>query len=303
MNRLGPFLREVYAPGLHLVFALAWFVALGLAWLAGQPALEAGWRAYAAWPVGVLVLFVMLFYLRVADELKDEAYDRVFNPDRPLVRGTVERQDLRVYLMVSALLALNLTLPLSVAAVGWLVADLVWALALMGLERVSRIVRDHILVNLLVTYPVNVLLSLYALQLLGDAYGLAWDSRALGLVVGFACAFLHFEFARKTVWPAAAKPDERLYTQVLGGVGGGVLMLAWAVAGVVVVVVVLAPWRGGAAWAGLLPLLSLWPVLGTARRYFAAGGARVALKGGGMRFLVWFYASVALAAAIQLLGS
>jgi hypothetical protein len=86
MRALGTFVDEVYAPGLHLVFAAAWFLALQ-----GTVVVAEGHGRVLRLDAGVLAcmltIFLALFFLRVLDEWKDCEYDRVHNPERPLGPG------------------------------------------------------------------------------------------------------------------------------------------------------------------------------------------------------------------------
>ncbi len=126
MNKLVLFVREVYAPGLHVAFTAAWFIALTV--LLGAPV--DGFALHL-----VALGFVVLFYLRAVDEWKDEDYDRVHNPDRPLVRGAVDRRDVLTFVAGSAALSLAIAWPLGKVVTIITAADLAWAVILVALER------------------------------------------------------------------------------------------------------------------------------------------------------------------------
>lgn len=282
MSKLWLFVREVYAPGLHVAFTAAWFLLLVV--LLGAP-VDA--RALHLVALGVVVLF----YLRAVDEWKDEDYDRIHNPDRPLVRGAVTRDDVLRYVAGAAALSLALAWPLGLAATAIVAADLAWAVLLVFLERRSALVRDGMFVNLVLTYPVNVALSVLVLVVETTHGGVAFSGRGGLAVAAFACAFLHFEILRKTAWPAAATPGERLYSQVIGPVPSAALATVLALAAVLLLAFLVdAPARPSRL---LLVLATTMVPLAAFRRFVDRGRtapqARLRLRPWGMAFLSLFY--------------
>ncbi|HSI48678.1 MAG TPA: hypothetical protein VLA61_10435 [Ideonella sp.] len=286
------FLREVYAPGLHLAYAAAWYLALEgtLSGLAGLP-----WRPDARSLACIATFFLVLFFLRVADEWKDLAYDRVHNPDRPLVRGLVTLRDLYRYLWVAALLVLAINSLLAPWPLFIVLADLGWGLALVALERRSAALRDGMLLNLLLTYPVNVALSVHAYAAFLAKTGAAPSARGVLVIAAFALAFLVYELLRKTAWPALARPGERLYSQVLGGGGAMALVLACAL-GASFTLFALWLQQGMAPALASLTLLPLLPAGRAAWRFLRERRQRVKLTGLGMQSLLLFYGGLCLLA-------
>lgn len=283
MRRFFAFVREVYAPGLHFAFAAAWFLALAYTI---APKLRVGVALEALIVLG----FVLLFFLRVVDEWKDADYDRVHNPDRPLARGLVTLRDLRVYLAASALVSLAIGAALGPRVLALAALDIVWALALVGLERASARVREGMLLNLLVTYPVNVILSVMVAVCTTEHARAALDGRALVAIVAFALAFLHFEVARKTAWPEAAAPGERLYSRALGAPLAITIATVLAL-GAVALAAVAVDAASHAARAAVL-IAPLVPPLLAMRKFFRARGERVRLRPLGMLFLTLFYVAL-----------
>lgn len=298
IRALAEFVQDVYAPGLHIAFAAAWYAALdgglhvvnGLAW---QP----GW--YLA--TGSAIFFVVLLFLRILDEWKDLEYDKVHNPDRPLVRGVVTLPDLYWFLAFTAFVAVGLQLltPAGVSTelpLGILVADLAYGLFLVGLERISPSVRDRMMLNLVVTYPVNVALSFHASAAFLGRTGGAWNPRVFLLIGGFAMAFLHYEFARKISWPQHAKQGKRLYSAALGVVPALLLAVGFALGSIAAVVALLAP----ATPLGFAPAAALLPVVPGVRKFLALRGQKTIQKPSApltpfaMMFLVLFYSTLIL---------
>jgi hypothetical protein len=280
---LRAFVKEVYAPGLHLAYATAWLLSLDAA-LAVAHGRE--WSFEGRHVLGTLTIFLVLFYLRAVDELKDVDYDRVHNPDRPVARGAITRaQVFRLMGGTAAIvLAANAFLSWRLGAI--LLADMAWALLLMFIERRSRVIRDGMLVNLLVTYPVNVALSVYGYELFLLRHGLGWNLQGVLVILAFALAFLNYEVSRKTAWPPLATPGERLYSAPLGGWGAIVFALACATGATLLLLTVLLSQKGARATLILAPLL---PAVWGATRFVRERRERVKLTKYGLRFLFLFY--------------
>lgn len=303
LGRLWRFLQDVFAPGLHVAFAAAWTVALvgSLALLRGVP-LRLDAPLFLA---GASVLLV-LFTLRVIDEVKDLDYDRVHNPDRLLVQGLISHRDLAVWGGVSAALALAASGALSLLTSWPLVLivalDLVHAVLLVVLERRWAALRDGMLLNLALTYPVNVLLSVFLYATFLAAYERAPLPRDGALLGAFVLVFLAYEVARKTAWPEAARPGERLYSSALGGVGAIAAVFTCAAGAAALSLWLFQPWtlalglRALTGWLLLgVPALAALIVVKFLR---SRGGPRVKLGGLGMILLTVFYAALALQALV-----
>jgi uncharacterized membrane protein YhdT len=291
---LASFAQDVYAPGLHIAFSAAWFLALdsGLSALRGLPV----WHVTA--PLSIGVLFFALFYLRVADEWKDYDYDVVYNPERPLVKGTVRFADLYWFLGATALAALvcHAVARPSVASTLVLVSCLLYGYLLAPLERLAPVVRDNMLLNLAVTYPVNVSLSIYIWASWLGRTGQAPAGEDLAWIGAFALAFLHYEFARKISWPERAKPGKRLYSAALGVPVALAACVAFA-AGAIALAMILFSERSAIAWLFAVPLL---PVLaGTVWFLRGKGVSSTPLTPFAMLFLTLFYVAGAAVAAYR----
>ncbi len=296
--RLRPFAASVFEPRLHLLFASSWSLSLfgALHVVSGTRAIH----ARASLVVLVLTVFLCLFFLRVVDEVKDYRYDVVHNPDRPLVTGLVTRQDLARYLtfLAVAIAAMNAALPWpdAGALLAWLALDLLYGLFHIPLERWSRTVRESLPLNLVAVYPVNVGLSVYTLLFFGMESGSPFEARQAWLVVAYACAFLHFELARKSGWPHLTDPSERLYSHSMGMRGALAAATAFGAAAIGLAVWLFAPWSasGAAALTGCLPLLALVP-MGTGLALFARRRhRRHAARPPAVAFLFTFYPTILL---------
>lgn len=294
------FTKESYEPLMHMGFVLLWFGGLAgtlhLVW--GVP-----WRLDLNVLAALLSLFFVLFFIRVVDEVKDEDYDRVFSPDRPLIRGAVTHADLRRYALVTGLLALLLCGLPAIRLSPWLLAivflDLCHALLLVKLDEWSETIREGMLANLVVTYPVNMLVSafIYVFALAAaDRAPVASDA----LVVGaFVVVFLHFELGRKLQWPEVLEEGERAYTRAISPWLGALGVVLLASGPTAAYLWISAPWarEGVGAWLPwsvlCVPALSLY-MAGT---FLKSRGQRVKLKGWGSLGITLFYLSL-LASAV-----
>lgn len=271
LTRLARFTRVMYKPH-YLLYGVLWVFALE-ATLALLAAPEAAWRP--SWSTGlrVLVVAVVLLYLRMVDEQKDLAYDRVHNSDRPLVTGAVTATDLRIGMAVIAVLAVGGSLLLSLGSALAIAAVLLYGLGLWGLERISALVRDDLLVNLVVTYPVQLLVTAYVLVSVLHTEELPagfWRLAPAALI--FAGAFLQFEFARKTAHEP--RPGEHYYSNVLGARGSTAASLLFVAVAIGAELALVRPWQYGGArcTVGSLVLpLALLPCSGALR--FLRGSA------------------------------
>jgi hypothetical protein len=306
LPRLKAFADNVFEPKLHTTFAALWSVSLlgNLHAVSGAPA----WRWDAAMLVLVATVFVCLFFLRMVDEIKDYAYDVVHNPGRPLVSGLVTRADVARYLGVFAAIALALNVAIAPVLAAWAALDMGYGLFQLPLERWSKAVRDRLLVNLVAVYPVNVGLSVYTLLFFHARTRTAFRPEQAWLVVAYACAFLCFEFARKTGWPKLADAGERLYSLEVGMGGAIALVVVMGVAAPGIAVWLFAPWAqsGAAAVVGWLPLLVLVPMSVSLALFARNRERRHKARPPAVAYLLTFYVTMmihALVAQPLVLGS
>ncbi|MFJ5532603.1 hypothetical protein [Streptomyces sp. NPDC093261] len=245
--RLGRFVLRMFRPHIYVTYGLLWALALESSAVA---ATGAAWRpSGATWLRAASVVLALLF-LRMLDEQKDLAHDRVHHPDRPLVTGAITAAELRGAMAAITVVATALNAALSATAALLLLAALGYGLLLAALERLSPAVRDRQLLELAVTYPVQVLLGGYVYGSLVAAGTVTADWRGAGLLALSACVFLHFEFARKTAWQPP--PGARLYSADLGPRRSAVVTAGFAAGAVGCQVLLFAP----AGPLGLLPCLA-----------------------------------------------
>ncbi|MEV6275008.1 hypothetical protein [Nocardia sp. NPDC051832] len=228
LARLAHFTKVMYKPH-YLLYAIIWVLALeGTAAVAAQP--DSAWRPSGATVVRIVVVAVTLLYLRMLDEQKDVAYDRVHNPDRPLVTGAVLATELRSAMAVLAVVVIGLSLGLSFRSALLIAAVLAYGLALWAMERLSESLRSGIVLNLAVTYPIQLLVIAYVLLSAIDTGDIQVDWRITAIALVSTGVFLSFEVARKT--SRLDRPGQHLYSQVVGPIGSAVAALLLAAAAV-----------------------------------------------------------------------
>lgn len=264
VRRIARFTRVMYKPH-YLLYGILWVFALeGTAALLTDP--DTGWHPTGATAARIAVVAIVLLYLRMVDEQKDLEYDRIHNPDRPLVTGAVSAVELRSAMAVIAVVSIAGSLALSVRSALAITAVLAYGLILWALERLSATIRTDIVLNLLVTYPVQLLVTAYVVLSAIDTGEAAARGRVAWVVIVFAGAFLQFEFARKT--SRLPRPGEMYYSNTLGPVGSAAASLGCATAVAVCEIALAQPWErhGAAAAIGWIPLaLLVIPVSGALR--------------------------------------
>jgi 4-hydroxybenzoate polyprenyltransferase len=259
--RLGRFVLRMFPPHVYVTYGLLWVLALESS---AVTATGTAWRPTGATWLRVVSVVLALLFLRMLDEQKDLAHDRVHHPDRPLVTGAITAAELRGAMAAITVVTTALNAVLSVGAALLLLAAHGYALALAVLERLSRAVRERQLLGLTVTYPVQVLLGAYVYGSLVAAGTVTADWRGAALLALSACVFLHFEFARKTAWEA--RPGARLYSADLGPRRSAAVTAGFAAGAVGCEVLLFAP----DGPLGLLPCLAAaLPAWGT-RRFLGA---------------------------------
>ncbi|WP_026189953.1 UbiA prenyltransferase family protein [Salinispora mooreana] len=255
--RYRAFLGAVFAPGVHVTYGLLWACAYEAA-----AVMAAGgvWRPSVGSLVRAMTIIVVLLHLRLADERMDESYDRIHNPDRPLITGLVSVLELRRAGWATAALAIVINVPLapwSAVAVALLVG---YTALITRLTLHSPRLRDRALLYIVVAYPVQLLIGVYLYTSVTGAETVQPGIRPALLIIVFAAAFLHFEFARKTV--RDPDPGARTYSATaLGVTGSGVLTLGWALLACALLAAITEPWQMSVA--AHLPYVALvFPVAG-----------------------------------------
>lgn len=297
VRRLAAFAWEMAPPKIYLTYAVLWVLGLRSAMALGRGDEQLALTLAVA--VDIATVALLLFYIRAVDEQKDYEYDRVHNPTRPLIRGSVTANDLRAGMLVAVVATIALNAARSWLPVLAVLAVLIYALLLVLFERVSRLMRDNLFVNLAVTYPVQILMMGYLFASYREDTGASIDWVAVPVGLIFVCAFLHFEFARKTAWDQ--RPGESFYSNLLGPLRSGVVTAVLAVAAMAIAVVVARPWQldPPPALAALLPVIACVFLVKGARE-FAQHSVAVWPRADAMQFLASLYLIIFLEVCLVL---
>jgi hypothetical protein len=163
----------------------------------------------------VATLFADLLIMRVLDDIRDRDYDRVANPQRPVASGAVAPRDLSALsaVCVAVIVVANLSFHTGMVVVA---GQLLYAAALMAVgQRFPATRGDNLVLNLLVSFPVQLLLYVYLLAAFTEIR--TGTSTAvvggLGILILTLCAS-QVEFGKKLVRRPAA--GERSYANSLG---------------------------------------------------------------------------------------
>ena len=107
-----------------------------------------------------LSLFLVSFFMRVVDEIRDYEYDRVHHPERELAAGVVSFSDLYLLLAITAviILALNTGRPVGAGLLGAIMA---YSLFLWWLEVRWRFYRDRMFFAIGVAIQLHVMQAIY----------------------------------------------------------------------------------------------------------------------------------------------
>lgn len=208
------FILTRYPPLLSSVYVLALGAGgIGLfASLAGE-GIPAG--AIPILGIVAVTLFADLLIMRVFDDIRDSDYDRIANPQRPVALGAVAHRDLSTLcaLCVTVIVVANLSFPIGLFI---LVIQLLYTGALMTVgQRIPAIRGDNLVLNLLVSLPVQLLLYLYLLAAFTKMRANAPTTvvGGLGILILTLCAG-QVEFGKKLIRQPA--PGERSYVNSIG---------------------------------------------------------------------------------------
>lgn len=211
---ISTFILTRYPPVLSTVYAIAFGTGgIGLfAALAGDR-ITAG--AVPLLAMVTVTLFADLLIMRVVDDVRDKDYDRGTDPGRPVASGAVALRDLSTLTAacVTTIVVANLSFAPGLVVI---VGQLGYAAAVLAVGRRFPATRgDNLVVNLLIGFPVQLLLYVY----LGVAFveiqhevpeAHVW---VLGILILTLCAG-QVEFGKKLVRQPA--PGERSYVDSIG---------------------------------------------------------------------------------------
>jgi hypothetical protein len=275
-KRLWLFMQRSYAPGIHIGYSVLVFCAVEALTRLLHPELRSHvWMMTPRTLLGIFVLFVLLFQIRAADEIKDLDYDKEHNPDRPLVTGEIAIGDVWVFMLLSTALALGGAFLLGGFALVLAGVVCVYAIVLLGLERWFPALGERLFLNMLVTFPINLVCNSFAFFVVLHQADVRFDGKVLTLVLSIlAASFLQYEFARKTSWPQHTPKGKRFYSSLIGAPMTVLLLSLLAVAAPVGLILLVPPWEnsGAGAWAGYLLFLPLFVLMFGVKKFLRIRG-------------------------------
>ncbi|MGC5222671.1 hypothetical protein ACPW96_08735 [Micromonospora sp. DT81.3] len=239
----------------YLLYGVLWTLTVeASAATIAPPPPDTDWRPTWQTAARVGIVLLVLLYLRIIDDQKDLTYDRTHHLDRPLVTGAVTARDLRAAMAVIAAVSVAGAVALAPWTALLLLATLAYGLVLWAIEVRSERIRTRVLANLVVTYPIQIVLTGWLLTSAVATGQVAPDPVVVWTLVIFAGTFLQFEFARKTA--RTGTPGEHLYSDALGVTGSTFVVGALATTAVAAYVALVQPWLlAPLAWLPAVPLV------------------------------------------------
>jgi hypothetical protein len=160
-------------------------------------------------------LFADLLIMRVLDDIRDRDYDRVANPQRSVASGAVALRDLSILtaVCVTVIVVANLSFHTGMIVV---VGQLLYTAALIAVgQRFPATRGDNLVLNVLLGFPVQLLLYVYLLA----AFAEIRPDAPIAVVGGLGILILtllagQVEFGKKLVRRPAS--GERSYSNSIG---------------------------------------------------------------------------------------
>lgn len=205
------YLAERFPLGAYVVLISAMtFAAVGVA----AASIAAPVPIWPILPASTLATLALFFLLRVFDEHKDFASDRIAHPQRVLSRGLVTLAQLARVGVVMAVLSVGLGFALGLHAGLWMLAALGFAVLMRYEFFVGAWLREHLVLYALTHNPVVALLMMVPVAAVLGTTRLS-DPVLFWLLAASATS-LGFEVGRKLRTPEDEKPIQDTYTQALG---------------------------------------------------------------------------------------
>ena len=211
---ISNFVRTRYPPVLSSVYALAFGTGgIGLfAALAGERITAS---AIPLLGIVTVTLWADLLIMRVIDDIRDQDYDRVADPQRPVASGAIQLRDISTLIVacVTIILAANLSFHAGMVVIA---GQLLYAATILAVgQRFPATRGDNLVLNLLIGLPVQLLLYVYLFVAFIEIQHKVPDASvcALGILILTLCAG-QVEFGKKLVRQPV--PGERSYVNSIG---------------------------------------------------------------------------------------
>ncbi|MCP9266963.1 hypothetical protein M5U04_02315 [Xenorhabdus sp. XENO-1] len=278
MERLKNFCNIVFPVKFYIFFSIAWYFGMETFF-----ALVTGAKIF--FTIGdilsISICFLVLFFIRVIDEIKDYEFDIKNNPERPLVKGIVSRGDIILYGVITASLIVTLNyfndnslLPLTMIA---------HVLLLFIIDKAANNVSVNSFFQLAISFPASLQIYVYYLFNFLNKYGMNYSNDYIMLVIPFVLSFLSLEILRKTRWENI---KDGLYSNDIGPVKSHLLGTTLGVIGIIVFYIKTLPISGGWSYILCLPALFL---LANSIRFFILKNEKVSIRILPLLFLIGVY--------------
>jgi hypothetical protein len=211
---ISNFILTRYPPVLSSVYALA-FGTGGIGLFAALAGDRITASAIPLLGIVTVTLLADLLIMRVIDDIRDKDYDRVADPQRPVASGAIQLRDLATLIAacVTTIVAANLFFHAGMVVI---VGQLLYAAAVLAVgQRFPATRGDNLVLNLLIGFPVQLLLYVYLFVAFIEIQHEVPDAYvcALGILILTLCAS-QLEFGKKLARRPAV--GERSYTNSLG---------------------------------------------------------------------------------------
>ncbi len=211
---ISNFVLTRYPPALSIVYAVA-FGTGGVGLFAALAGDRISASAIPLLGIVTVTLWADLLIMRVVDDIRDQDYDRITDPQRPVASGAIQRRDLCALTAACAslILAANLVFHAGLVVI---VGQLLYAGVVLAVgQRFPATRGDNLVLNLLIGFPVQLLLYVYLLVAFIEIQHEAPDAYVcvLGILILTLCAG-QVEFGKKLVRQPVA--GERSYVNSIG---------------------------------------------------------------------------------------
>ena len=158
-----------------------------------------------------VVAFLQFLMVRIIDEFKDYEEDKKYRPYRPVPRGLIKLQELRVLFVIWVVLQLGLTLILNPISVLFLL--ILWVVFVLMTKSffMKKIVDKHILLEVALDEVMLPVLILYLASFIKIDMTILWRLLLLTYVVSWI-----IEIARKVRCKKDEEKGVKTYTAVFG---------------------------------------------------------------------------------------
>ena len=244
IKNLFIFLNACFSPTIHFLYCLVW--PLGLSGLLisssmSQKPLKIDLNIL----IIVMSLFFTLLFARIIDEIKDFEYDKINNPDRPLVKGTISFKELYIYLFISLILVITLNSLISWTLLIIAIIDVVYGVLLLWIEKKVPKITNNIILYLFIAYPISFILNIYIFQFINLNSSLQLNTNIFLSISVIVAVFMQYEIGRKTRWPIGNNIKMELYSNVIGPISSAFVSFLFTIYASACCFYLLKPWESG----------------------------------------------------------